>query len=91
MEELTYCRASRYLISESLELRKAIKHSHESGRTIITDTSTVIQHTNCHQFGDLDCTGSVAHNLRMAVGQLWVFSATDVQVTVSDLMNNTLR
>ncbi len=70
----------RYVISEFLELRKAIKSSHEAGRTIVTDTSTVIQHTNCHQFGSSECTGSVAHNLRMAVGQLWVFSATDVQV-----------
>ena len=71
---------SRYVISESLELRRAIKDSHELGRTIITDTTTVIQHTNCHQFGSTHCTGSVAHNLRMAVGQLWAFSATDVQV-----------
>ena len=71
----------RYVISESLELRQEIKQQHEIGRSIITDMSTVIQHTNCHQFGSTECKGSVAHNLRMAAGQLWVFSATDVQVT----------
>ena len=65
---------SRYVISESLELRKAIKRAHNTGRTIITDTATVIQHTNCHQFGSSECKGSVAHNLRVAAGQLWAFS-----------------
>ena len=46
------------------------------------DTSTILEHTNCHQFGKAaSCDAAkVAHNLRMAAGQLWVFSFTDVQV-----------
>lgn len=73
---------SRYVISESLDVRQEIKASYNSGRSIVTDTSTVLEHTNCHQFGKASTCDSakVAHNLRMAAGQLWVFSSTDVQV-----------
>ncbi len=75
----------RYLISESLELRQAIKEKYGKDRTIITDVSTVIQHMNCKQFKDTDCDpkGTADHALQLAVGQLWVFSATEIQARYS--------
>lgn len=75
--------ACRYLMSESLELRRAIKEKYSSERTIVTDVSTVVQHINCKDYGGNACNPNVTTGdaLRMAVGQLWVFSATDVQAS----------
>lgn len=75
----------RYLMSESLDLRIAIKEKYGEERTIVTDTSTVIQHINCKGYGHNACnSNSTADDaIRMAAGQLWVFSATDVQVRLS--------
>ena len=65
-------------MSESLAARKAIKASCSVGRTVVTDTTSVIHHTDCARFPTAECTGSQA--LRTAAGHLWVFSATNVQV-----------
>ncbi|BDA51680.1 hypothetical protein COCOBI_19-2360 [Coccomyxa sp. Obi] len=71
-----------YVMSESLELRSAIKENYGKERTIITDTSTVMQHINCKDYGQNACHPNVTADdaLRMAAGQVWVFSATDIQV-----------
>lgn len=81
----------RYVMSESLAARKAIKAICSRGRTVITDTTSVIHHTDCARFPTAECTGS--HALRTAAGHLWVFSATDVQVrhTVCNTMQATIE
>ena len=80
---LETCTACRYVICESLAVRKAIIERFGTGRTIVTDTTTVMHHTDCHHFPTEACAGAQA--LLTAVGELWVFSATDVQVRYTQL------